>query len=67
MSPGENVIAGANDTHCKVGPPRIGIHITSKGMNRYFLRVERSKSDILTSKNEVTNSVLEICVCVSFL
>jgi hypothetical protein len=25
--------------HCKVGPPRIGIHNTSKGMNRYFLRI----------------------------
>ncbi len=25
--------------HCKVGPPRIGIHNTSKGMNRYFSRI----------------------------
>ncbi len=55
------------NTHCKVGPPRIEIHNTSKGMNRYFLRIQRSKSDILTSKNEGTNSVLEICVCVSFM
>jgi hypothetical protein len=25
--------------HCKVGPHRIGTHNTSKGINRYFLRI----------------------------
>ena len=51
-------------THCKAGPHRIGIHSTSKGMNRYLLRTQRSKSDKLTSKIEVSNSVLgNMCVC----
>jgi hypothetical protein len=26
-------------SHCKAGPHRIGIHNTSKGINRYFLRI----------------------------
>jgi hypothetical protein len=58
-------LEGFDGTHCKAGPHRIGTQNTSKGINRYFLRIYRSNSDIFPSKNEVTNSVLDkyyVCV-----
>jgi hypothetical protein len=35
----ENAIIYEELMHCKAGPHRIGIHNTSKGINRYFLRI----------------------------
>jgi hypothetical protein len=58
---------GLMEHTAKLGP-RIGTQNISKGINRYFLRIYRSKSDIFPSKNEVTNSVLDkYCVCVFHL
>jgi hypothetical protein len=53
--------------HCKAVAHRIGLHNTSKGIKRYFLRIKKSLSGVLTSKNEVIYSVLKICVCVLFM
>jgi hypothetical protein len=39
----------------------------SNQQQHIFLRIQRSKSDIVTPTNEVSNSVLEICGCVSFM